>query len=35
MIKDGIGRTAAIKIADIATRNGTVHVIDKVLFPEG
>ena len=35
MIKDGIGRTAMIKAADIPTRNGTVHVIDKVLFPEG
>lgn len=35
MIKDGIGRTATIKAADIPTRNGTVHVIDKVLFPEG
>lgn len=34
-IKDGIGRTAVIKAADIPTRNGTVHVIDKVLFPEG
>ena len=34
-IRDGIGRTAAIKAADIPTRNGTVHVIDKVLFPEG
>lgn len=34
-IKDGIGRTAMIKAADIPTRNGTVHVIDKVLFPEG
>lgn len=34
-IKDGIGRTARIKAADIPTRNGTVHVIDKVLFPEG
>lgn len=35
MIRDGIGRTAIIKAADIPTRNGTVHVIDKVLFPEG
>ena len=35
MIRDGIGRTAMIKAADIPTRNGTVHVIDKVLFPEG
>lgn len=34
-IKDGIGRTAVIKAADIPTRNGTVHVIDKVLFPAG
>ena len=34
-IKDGRGRTAVIKAADIPTRNGTVHVIDKVLFPAG
>ena len=34
-IKDVIGRTAVIKAADIPTRNGTVHVIDKVLFPAG
>lgn len=34
-IRDGIGRTAVIKAADIPTRNGMVHVIDKVLFPEG
>ncbi|WP_296404423.1 fasciclin domain-containing protein [Psychrobacter sp.] len=34
-IQDGIGRTASIKVANIPTRNGTVHVIDKVLFPEG
>ncbi len=34
-IRDGIGRTAVIKAADIPTRNGTVHVIDKVLFPDG
>ena len=34
-IKDGIGRTVVIKAADIPTRNGTVHVIDKVLFPAG
>ena len=34
-IKDGIGRTAVIKAAGIPTRNGTVHVIDKVLFPAG
>lgn len=34
-IRDGIGRTAVIKAADIPTGNGTVHIIDKVLFPEG